>query len=371
MKILLLTEFFPKSNSAEITGGVEARCYYVTRHLRGHHEVEVLATLTDGSAWEHASLSSLPRRLAFLVSAFFHGMRTDFDLVEGSNLVVYPVAWLVGFLRRKPVVFWYPDVLIGTWQQGSFRYVGALGEIVERVILKLPVQRYIAISQSTGDKLIAQGVDPANVEVVPCGFEPALVEEVLRQELPKRWTIAIVARLVSYKRVDLVLAAFAKLISDDRDVSLVVIGRGPEEEQLDAHTKALGIADRVEFRGYVKEHADVMRLMAQSRVLVSASEVEGFGIVLVEAMALGLPYVVANIPVFTEVSGNSTGGLYFRPGDSADLAAQLRRLLDNEEMYRVKSREAAQYAQRYTWIDIAQQSERVYQSVLATDGRHR
>src|SRR3546814_1292037 len=70
-----------------------------------------------------------------------------------------------------------------------------------------------------------------------------------------------------------------------------------------ALTRQLGIADRVQFRGFVERHADVLQTVAASDVFASASQVEGFGIVLVEAMALGVPYVATDIPAHREVTG--------------------------------------------------------------------
>ena len=368
MRILLVTEFFPRSDAGEITGGVEARCFYVAKHLRERHDVEVLATPTDGTQWDHASFASLPRRLSFLARAVATGVGKDFDVVEGSNFVVHPVAWLLGALRRRPVVLYYPDVLLGEWSE-RFGAIGVVGELVERAILKLPVARYLVTAQAVATKLTAAGVKDAKITVLPCGFDEEVVGRI-RQENPEAsYDVVVVSRLVGYKRVDLVLRALAQLAGEGPAPRALVIGRGPEHEALQRLASELGLASTVEFRGYVPHHAEVLRLMARARVFVSASEVEGFGIVLVEALALGVPYVASDIEVFREVLGNGTGGLLFDPGNVADLATKLGLLLGDEELHRAKRQQALDLSARYTWRRIARETEALYERVLAHAGR--
>lgn len=364
MRILLFTEFFPKSQSGEITGGVEARCFYLASHLAPRHHVDVLANKTDGALWDHASAASLPRRVAFLLRGIRDGLGLDFDVVEGSNLVVYPAAWLLGTLRRKPVVLWVPDVLLGSWVHSVGR-IGIMGEIVERALLRLPVARYVTCARRTVAKLTAAGVGESKVSVVPCGFEPGLVTQARQDAGRPVHDIVVVSRFVGYKRVDVVLRAVARLAARRQGIRVLIVGRGPEEERLHALTAELGIEANVEFAGFVPVHLDVLRHVARSRVFVSASELEGFGIVLVEAMALGVPYVVSDIDTFHEVSGAGTGGLLFRPGDAEDLALKLGSLLGDDELRARKSEEGLDFAQRYTWEQVSRSTERVFEEVVA------
>jgi glycosyltransferase involved in cell wall biosynthesis len=372
MRILFVTEFLPASERAEITGGVEARCHYVIDRLRGRNEVEVIARWTDGTVWDAASVASLPGRVAFLARALVRGLRTRFDVVEGSNLVVYPVAWLLGVLKRRPVVFWYPDVLIGTWRSGAFGRFGVVLEALERLVLRLPVARYIAISETTAAKLRDHGVDPDRIVVVPCGFEPGAVAATragarAAQEGAPR-TIAVVSRLVPYKRVDVVVEALGHLRGSHPDVVLHVVGQGPERAALEQRAAQLGIAERVVFHGFVGSHADVLGRVGAATVFVHASEVEGFGIVVVEAMALGVPYVVSDIPVFREVTGGGVGGLLFPPGDADALADALRRVLDDPARREQLAAEGRAFAARYDWAAIADRTESALAEVVSARG---
>lgn len=324
MRILILNEYLPSTDRGEITGGVEAYCHYVGRHLRRDHEVRFVSRPTTGAVWDAATLGSIPGRLWYLLRALVTGLRADCDVVMGTTYVVHPVAWLIGTLRRKPVVFWYPDVLLGSWRNGQFgRVEGLIGEIAERIILRLPVARFIAISESTAAKLVEHGVSRERVTVIPCGIDPTTIAGV-QPEPTDRPRVTVVGRLVPYKRVDVVLRAVARLTDALPDIELVVIGQGPEAEPLRKLASDLGIAHLVDFRGFVESHTDVLAAVAGSRAFASASEIEGFGIVVVEAMALGVPYVVTDIPAFREVTGGGVGGALVPPGDDERMAAALQ-----------------------------------------------
>ncbi len=380
MRILFVSELVPASEQAEITGGVEARLHYVTRHLAGRPgvEVQVLAERTDGTRWDAASLGSLPRRTALLGRLLAKGLRRRCDVVEASNLVVYPLGWLLGRLKRRPVVFWYPDVLLGSWRGGRFGRAGALGELAERLVLKLPVDRYLAISASTKAKLVAAGVAPARIDVVGCGYEPEVVHRVLAEVAAGRPAgrpadgsahIVVVSRLVPYKRVDLAIRALARLAPTHGALVLDVVGQGPDRAALEALAGRLGVAGRVRFHGFVAAHADVLAIVARARVFVSMSEIEGFGIVVVEAMALGVPFVVSDIDVFREVTAEGTGGLVVARGDEAALTGAIAALVDDDERH-ASARAAGQArARRYTWAAVARQTEAVFASVVAAHPR--
>jgi glycosyltransferase involved in cell wall biosynthesis len=368
MKVLMLTEYLPSTEAAEITGGVETRCYYVSRHLAEHNDVEVVALRSEGGVWSDASLRSVGSRVRFLGRALARGMRADFDVVEATNQTTHAVAWFIARTRRRALIFWYPNVLLDKWRS-DFGAAGWMGMAVERLNLLLKADRYIAITETVKHKLIRHGIPPDRIRVIPCGYEQELVNQVAGEPIDPRYTIAVVSRLVRYKRVHVVVDAVAKLVADGWDANMVVVGQGPEEEALRNQATRLGIGDRVEFRGFVRSHRDVLRTIRSAKVLVNASTVEGFGIVVAEAMALGRPYVVPNIEVFREVTGNGTGGVLFRPDDAADCASKIVSLLSDEERYAGAAAEGVMWAARYRWRDVAAQTEQVMREACADQKR--
>lgn len=345
MRILWITEFFPKTDQGEITGGVEARCFFVKKYLeKKGHKIKIIARETTGSVWHTASFTSLFDRIIFTFKALFEGLKADFDLIEGSNSATFPVAFLVGFLKRKPIFFWYPDVFQGTWTK-KFGLVGILGDISDWVLFRLPVSKYIAISNSTRDKLIAKGIPQDRIVVVYCGAEMTGIV------LSKKYDICVVSRLIDYKRIeDLVKAVSPRL-------KVVIVGQGPEKEKLEKRS----VGKNITFLGHIASHKEVLKIMASSKILCHPSVVEGFGIVIIEAAALGVPYVARDIPVISEITRQGQGGLLF----TNDLSEKIKQLLENAKLYKQKSTEAVELARKYTWEKTARETERVYENLLS------
>ena len=91
--------------------------------------------------------------------------------------------------------------------------------------------------------------------------------------------------------------------------------------------------------------------------------VEGFGLVVIEAMACSTPYVCSNIPPLKEVTDNGTGGLLFEREDPDDLAKKILLLLSDDDFYRRCIREGLELAQRYDWTSTARETEMFYTKI--------
>jgi len=105
--------------------------------------------------------------------------------------------------------------------------------------------------------------------------------------------IIYLGRLVNWKAVDLLIEAFAKLVKQVENTTLQILGDGDERSKLEQQVRDLGIADKVEFAGYVKA-AEGARRMRDADIFVLPSLRECGGVVMLEAMAVGLPVVAAN-----------------------------------------------------------------------------
>ena len=105
--------------------------------------------------------------------------------------------------------------------------------------------------------------------------------------------VIYLGRLVDWKAVDLLIEAFAKVVRQIDNASLEILGDGNERPRLEQQVRDLEIADKVEFAGYVKA-AEGARRMRNADIFVLPSLRECGGVVMLEAMAVGLPVVAAN-----------------------------------------------------------------------------
>jgi glycosyltransferase involved in cell wall biosynthesis len=140
--------------------------------------------------------------------------------------------------------------------------------------------------------------------------------------------IVCVSRLVPVKRVDLLLDAFSLVLKEHPSSKCLIVGSGHSEEQLRAKSIELGMAAAVRFTGFVE---DVRPYLEMSDIYVSASEREGFGISLIEAMAYRLPCIATNIGGHNEIVLHGHNGLLFPPNSAEELAKAITYLLVHKE----------------------------------------
>jgi glycosyltransferase involved in cell wall biosynthesis len=162
-------------------------------------------------------------------------------------------------------------------------------------------------------------------------FSPGPGDERLRGHygLPAaRPLVLSVGRLSPEKRVDLLLAAAARLTSD---AHLVIAGSGPEEASLRAMAERLGAAGRVTFLGFVPG-ADLPGLYRLADVFAITSEAELQSLVTMEAMATGLPVVAADRYALSELVRDGRNGFLVPPGDVGQLAARLDLLASDQRL---------------------------------------
>lgn len=165
---------------------------------------------------------------------------------------------------------------------------------------------------------------------VRCGIAlDELPPVVTRKPGRKHKQIICVARLSSEKGHPGLLRAFAGLIEDGHDAELVLVGDGPEQDIIEATCERLSIADRVRFTGRLSEK-DTLAEIADSDLLVLPSFMEGLPVVLMEAMALGVPVVASRVAGVPELIDHGQSGLLFDPADWNGLESALTLSLADE-----------------------------------------
>ncbi len=126
------------------------------------------------------------------------------------------------------------------------------------------------------------------------------------------------------KGFDLLVRAFARVVSDHPDWSLTIWGDGPERGAIDRLRRKLGISNRVHLPGRTQKPQSKL---AECDLFVLSSRVEGFPNALVEAMAVGLPVIATDVGAVTEIIRPGVDGTIVRPGDERVLAFAMDRLM--------------------------------------------
>jgi len=198
----------------------------------------------------------------------------------------------------------------------------------------------IAVSAAAAADLAARYAIPRErIDVVPNGidrslFKPGIPESGLRERhgLAGRRVIVTVARLVARKGVDRVIRALPRLAAAVPELRYLVVGDGAERSALETLARELGVADRVVFAGAVPL-AEVPAYLALGEVFALPNrrlpdgEDEGFGLVFLEANAMGLPVLGGRAGGVPEVVREGETGLLVDGTDADAVAAALLRLL--------------------------------------------
>jgi colanic acid/amylovoran biosynthesis glycosyltransferase len=145
-------------------------------------------------------------------------------------------------------------------------------------------------------------------------------------------TIVCVGRLSPEKGQAGLLRVFAQLLKDRANLRLRLVGDGPERGNLEALADKLGVGASMIFAGRLSEE-DTLREIARSDLLVLPSFMEGLPIVLMEAMALGVPVIASGVAGIPELVEDEVTGLLFAPSNWDDLQSQIERLISDRTLY--------------------------------------
>lgn len=185
------------------------------------------------------------------------------------------------------------------------------------------------------------------------GIEPGAFKAT---ENKNEYQVCICGRLVPLKGFDLVIRAVASIEQKYPKLKLVVLGEGPEKENLQQLSEDLGISDKVEFKGFVN---NVQEVMSESDVFVLSSFYEGFGNVIVEAMAVGTPVISTDCPYGpSDIITHSENGLLTPVGEVQPIADALSQLFDDRSLHSSIRENGLQRANSFTPTAIANQHEK-------------
>jgi colanic acid/amylovoran biosynthesis glycosyltransferase len=195
---------------------------------------------------------------------------------------------------------------------------------------KVAAARFVACATHYGRAQAMRLSQPelwTKLHVVRCGIEPALLPAIHRQPRhPGRSLVILsVGRLSPEKGQLGLIEAFATAVDRGLDARLVLVGDGPDRDRVHAAVVARRLEARVELRGRQAEAA-VLEAMADADVFAMASFMEGLPVVLMEAMAMGLPVVAPAITGIPELVVHGETGLLFAASHWDELAEALLRL---------------------------------------------
>ncbi|QCW05196.1 glycosyltransferase family 4 protein [Natrinema pallidum] len=306
---------------------------------------------------------SITEAIDFSVRLLPHLRQTaaEHDLIVASLFPYFPVlaSKLTTLTADTPLITTWHEVWLDYWDDYLGR-LGPFGKGIEQFTAKTP-HHPIAVSSVTADRLTKIGPSRDQIEVIPNGIDVDQIEST--RPADDGFTVLYAGRLAEHKNVDLLVEAFDRVAQTASNVSLGIIGDGPERDRLERQVQTLEHADRVTMLGFLEEYEDVLAHMRAADVFASPSAREGFGITFAEAMAADCTVIAAAHPesAASEVIGDA--GFLVSPTVDG-VATALERALEGER----PSTEPTIQAQQFDWDTIADQAEQCYRQAII-DGR--
>lgn len=340
MRILLISAWKPQK------GGIATHAENLVRNSKNSFEV-----LTYGKV-------NLPilRAPAFVFSGFINGARKDFDVIHAHYAVPQGfLGVLLKKLQRKPLV---------TTVHGSDITVlakSALGRLLVKFVLRNS-DRILAVSEFLKSEVVKLGVSEGKVRVIYSGVPVHQKPPVSSLKLPDGEIIAFVGGLVQQKGVDVLLRAY-KLVSERRHgTALVIVGDGRERAGLEKLDIELGT--NAHFVGSMENIAPVLE---KSAVLVLPSREEGFGLVLLEAMNVGVPVIASRVGGIPEIVRHGYNGILVEKENPEELADAILKVLNDGELRNSLVRNAKGSVKAFKWERTAGEIDAVYEEVKRTE----
>lgn len=182
---------------------------------------------------------------------------------------------------------------------------------------------FIAVSESARSTLLASGVPPRKVVVVPDGLPPAAFVESPALPAPP-FRLVHAGAFDGRKGQTIVVDVLARLLGEGLDVHVSFLGDGPVRPRVEERARRLGVHDRCSFEGCVD---DVSARLAASHLLLLPSDSEAAPLVIVEAMAAGCPVLAHDVGGVAELTGGGACGRLASSLDLDEWTGATRRLL--------------------------------------------
>ncbi len=233
--------------------------------------------------------------------------------------------------------------------------------------------RFIAISQAVKKSAIAAGLNPERFDLIPHGIEVSsylkvdgLAREKIRQELGIKdcLVFTVVARLAHQKRIDLILESFDYYLTvSQTKAHLLIVGSGYLEKELKAKAEELPSRSCITFLGFSDK---IPELLSASDVFVFASEYEGFGLVLLEAMVSGLPIIATSTGAIPEIIQHGVNGFLVPFFEKAKFVGFMQQLEDKSLRHRLGSIGRNLAMSEFTLEKMTEKTWETYQKALST-----
>jgi len=298
-----------------------------------------LSCLTIRKKWPLGNNNILKIIKTFLILIYVLKIRLKINFKNlhcGQLFTAGFVGLFLKKIRRLPYILYVhgADLL-------EFKNKFLSGKALRKILFN--ADKVIVNSKFTKTKVMETGVKPEIIKVINPGvsledFEIEIDTEKFKKELnlEEKKIILTVSRLVERKGHDMVLSAMPKIIKEIPNVHYLILGEGPNKAKLKKMTEEMGVDNYVTFLGFIPDsevplyYAICDVLVMISREIKEKGDVEGFGIVYLEANAMKKPVVAGKSGGVEDAVENGVNGLLVDPEDVDQIGRAIIRILKDD-----------------------------------------
>ncbi len=275
----------------------------------------------------------------FLISQFFHmivlARKYDISLIHAHWVI--PQGFLAVLCRRLRLLSKHIGILCTSHGGDLFSLQGGLLQYLKRFTFR-HCDHATVVSSAMRDRLVSMGCSTRNVSIQSMGVD--LTNRFIPDNSAvKTRDIVYVGRLVEKKGVSTLIQSIKLLEEDYPELSVTIVGEGPDRSALERQCQQLGVDQQVEFLGAlpndrVPEIYQSAKIAVVPSIVAADGDQEGLGLVAVEALGCGCATVVSDLPALSDVVTHGDNGLVFSAGDAVELQESISAVLSSESLYK-------------------------------------
>lgn len=362
MKIALLVSTFPPKWLA----GTEIATYNIAKYLaRRGHEVHVITSLDSGLPKKNIEEGfyihrvKLNYKIPFL-SIFIYFIKIVLLISQINPDIVHSQSLIAGWMTVLIKIFLrIPCVVFG---RGSDIYTEYK---FKKTILKLTLRKADAIIALTEDmRNEMKKIYNRDIFVIPNGINIDNYVKVSKNKIfNKDKTILFVGTLRPIKGVKYLIESMKIIQQYNPNIRLMLVGNGNDKENLNKLVDTFKLSGCINFVGQIPNEI-IPKYMAISDIFVLPSLSEGFPVVILEAMASGLPIVATKVGGLAEIVKDGINGYLVDPCRPEEIAEKVILILEDDKLSEKISKNNKEKALNYNWDRVVERLEDVYQKCL-------
>jgi glycosyltransferase involved in cell wall biosynthesis len=286
-------------------------------------------------------------------------IKEDFDVIDCCGFPYFSLfaCKLTSIIKKKQLYSTWHEVWGKNYWYEYIGWKGYFGNIIERLAVLMP-DKIISVSEHTTYLLKNELNSKKLISTVPNGIEFDLITKI--KPAKEKSDVIFAGRLTSHKNVDILIKSIKIIKEKNPEIKSLIIGDGPEKKTLKTLTQKLNLEKNIKFFDFLENHNDVYSLMKSSKVFILPSSREGFGLVVIEANACGIPVITVDHKdnAARDLTEEGKNGFVCQLNEK-EIAKRIMRILENNSGRKMKEG-CMDLAKKYDWGKIVDEIEGVY-----------